>query len=345
MAMISQDISRHISSRASEDGRSPCASPDGPTLDLFGQEVVPANPSVPPGKVRVPMTRVICGLRGHLLSDSAALQLSLESRLRRRLDGAGSTLFSTIWRRKATPAGRPYFQLAALVRRTSAIGFGSWPTPMAGTPAQNGNNEAGNNDASRLTVGLAPWPTPQVDSFRSRSGDRKDEMGLDQLARSTAAAWPTPTEGDHKASGSRNTPNSKAHSGISLTDAALALASWSTPNGDDANNVTRKSGSFQSLARQSQTAWATPSARDYKGANSEIHVREVGTGRKHMDQLANQVVHSGPISSGSHAPTANKGQLNPAFSLWLMGYGTEWLNSAPQAMRLSRRSRQSSSKQ
>jgi hypothetical protein len=30
-----------------------------------------------------------------------------------------------------------------------------WPTPMAGTPAQNGNSEAGNNDSSRKTVDLA----------------------------------------------------------------------------------------------------------------------------------------------------------------------------------------------
>jgi hypothetical protein len=36
----------------------------------------------------------------------------------------------------------------------------SWPTPMAGTPAQNGNNMAGNNDSSRRTVALASWPTP-----------------------------------------------------------------------------------------------------------------------------------------------------------------------------------------
>ncbi len=36
-----------------------------------------------------------------------------------------------------------------------------WPTPMAGTPAQNGNNEAGNNDSSRKTVAMVSgWPTP-----------------------------------------------------------------------------------------------------------------------------------------------------------------------------------------
>jgi hypothetical protein len=98
-----------------------------------------------------------------------------------------------------------------------------WPTPMAGTPAQNGNNAAGNNDSSRKTVELAGWPTPKlsddnqdrrsmqsteaewnregasrsslplvskmlagwptpaVDQFRSRSGDRINEMGTQQL--------------------------------------------------------------------------------------------------------------------------------------------------------------------
>jgi hypothetical protein len=56
-----------------------------------------------------------------------------------------------------------------------------WPTPMAGTPAQNGNNAAGNNDSSRKTVELAGWPTPAVDQFRSRSGDRINEMGTQQL--------------------------------------------------------------------------------------------------------------------------------------------------------------------
>lgn len=37
-----------------------------------------------------------------------------------------------------------------------------WPTPMAGTPAQNGNNPAGNNDSSRKTVYLASWPTTRA---------------------------------------------------------------------------------------------------------------------------------------------------------------------------------------
>ena len=41
-----------------------------------------------------------------------------------------------------------------------AVHLAGWPTPMAGTPAQNGNNAAGNNDSSRRTVALAGWGTP-----------------------------------------------------------------------------------------------------------------------------------------------------------------------------------------
>src|SRR6516165_712475 len=125
--MTSPDTSDVTSSLASADGTTRYRCADTP--DLFGQEAVPASLSVPPARARVPMTSVICGLRGFLSSASASLQSSLESRLRRQLDGAGSTLFSLIWKRKATPAGRPYYQLQASAPRTSGSGFGSWPTP------------------------------------------------------------------------------------------------------------------------------------------------------------------------------------------------------------------------
>jgi hypothetical protein len=44
------------------------------------------------------------------------------------------------------------------------VHLAGWPTPMAGTPAQNGNNEAGNTDSGRKTVELAGWPTPTTPS-------------------------------------------------------------------------------------------------------------------------------------------------------------------------------------
>src|SRR6516164_11013031 len=134
--MTSEDTTASTSLQGSAAGTTPFRCLD--TLDLFGQVPVPASPSLSQARARVPMTSVICGLRGFLSSASADLQSSLESRLRRRLDGAGSTLFSLIWRRKATPAGRPYYQLAASARRTSGSEFGSWPSPVKeGWPTPN----------------------------------------------------------------------------------------------------------------------------------------------------------------------------------------------------------------
>jgi hypothetical protein len=64
----------------------------------------------------------------------------------------------------------------ALLGRT--VWAAGWPTPMAGTPAQNGNNEAGNTDSSRKTVELAGWPTPNTPSGgRSVSTDKMDATG------------------------------------------------------------------------------------------------------------------------------------------------------------------------
>ncbi len=45
--------------------------------------------------------------------------------------------------------------LNALLGRT--VWLAGWSTPMAGTPAQNGNNAAGNNDSSRKTAELVSW--------------------------------------------------------------------------------------------------------------------------------------------------------------------------------------------
>lgn len=59
--------------------------------------------------------------------------------------------------------------------------------------------------------------------------------------------------------------------------------------------------------------WPTPAARDYKGANSAEH-RARGLG--HMGQLPNAVAES----------TEGKGQLNPPWVSWLMGFPLRWLN-------------------
>jgi hypothetical protein len=59
-----------------------------------------------------------------------------------------------------------------------------WPTPMAGTPAQNGNNAAGNNGSSRKTVELAGWPTPAMTDHKGgyQGGRMRDgKLSTDRL--------------------------------------------------------------------------------------------------------------------------------------------------------------------
>jgi hypothetical protein len=72
---------------------------------------------------------------------------------------------------------------------------------MAGTPTQNGNNAAGNNDSSRKTVALASWPTAQSrDGANNRSGMAERTGGrrrnLDDYV--TLASWATPAARDWK---------------------------------------------------------------------------------------------------------------------------------------------------
>lgn len=43
--------------------------------------------------------------------------------------------------------------------------LGAWPTPMAGTPAQKGYNEAGNTDSGRKTVEMCQWPVDPSTDF------------------------------------------------------------------------------------------------------------------------------------------------------------------------------------
>jgi hypothetical protein len=351
--MIYSDIYNATFSQGSADGPMPSDSPDGQTLDLFGQVHVPASPSAPPERARRPMTNAICGLNGFLSSASAALQSSLESRLRRQLDGVGSTLFSLIWKRKATPAHRPYYQLAASARRTSGNEFGSWPTARM-QDAKHGaatDWEMSQRPMDRLhtAAALASWATPNASSpggTPEQALKRKEGLACGQSVTTLdhqvqMASWPTPTLHDAERGGQEKRATTERH-GSNLQDFALT-ASWATPTSRD-----HKDGAAVEnvpvnalLGRQAHlSAWTTPQAHDVTGRSKSQKAKH---GTKHgCACLVNDAL--GTISSGSPAQTEKRGQLNPAFSRWLMGYPAEWDDCAPTATRSSRRSQPNLSK-
>jgi hypothetical protein len=83
------------------------------------------------------------------------------------------------------------------------------------------------------------------------------------------------------------------------------------------------------------TTWHTPTANEDAAGLP---------GAAMQPMLGSQVkLVRGPSLTGYRAKTEKRGQLNPAFSRWLMGYPAEWDDCAPTAMPSSRRSRQSSS--
>ena len=128
------------------------------------------------------------------------------------------------------------------------------------------------------------------------------------------SGWPTTTAADSVASGVKAyPPTATHHSGTTLTDAAR-LASWPTARASDGEkNVRTLEGSLAEIAR--------------KGSPQDLA----------------QAAALGSIPTGSTVGTANGGQLNPALSLWLMGFPAEWESCAPRATPSSRKSQRNSS--
>ena len=77
------------------------------------------------------------------------------------------------------------------------------------------------------------------------------------------------------------------------------------------------------LGRQAWLAgWGTPTVQDARHASYSESQQ-----KRNQNVLCNQVY--GTTSASYLAQTENKGALNPAHSLWLMGYPVEWLFAAP----------------
>lgn len=151
-----------------EDGES-CGNHPGVMDSLTGATKTWATPNTPSGGPNTKST----------LTHTGGLDLDGQVLLWKTPHGMGNEDF----RGKKGGAGGGEF----------ALQCNQWRTPNTRDHHQQGPRA----DAKQRQITLcdqAIWQMPTTDSFRSRGGDRKDEMGLDQQAR----FWPTSSARDWK---------------------------------------------------------------------------------------------------------------------------------------------------
>lgn len=215
-------------------------------------------------------------------------------------------------------------RLASLLRKKQAQRMSgsdgtAWPTPMAGTPAQNGNNAAGNNDFSRRAMVLAEqvalWGTPRASDATKGGPNQSFGAGGVPLP-AQAAQWPTPKA----LTGGVNC--NRAARGAGGPDLQEMTENWPTPSamqdtkGDTAQVAPR-------IASGKQIALAHR-ARTFTHPDQAINLHGQTSWRDRL-QASRQLW---ALMKSSHGRSIarrlfrnrHKRRLNPLFVEWLMGW-------------------------
>ena len=343
-----------ICSRGLEDGLTLFNWLDGRKIDPYGQAHAHVSPSLRPASVKVRPISVTSGPNSDVLSASADLQRSLESRLRARMDVNGSPEYKLTWKHWDISPQVRICALRASGRRTSDKGYGGWPTPNTNPDAPNMSKTRENGRRAQrqtlqsITEIVSGWPTPNTMDSIDREGLRPSRIATGRTGgyiTEILAGWPTPASKE-KAGGEYKDPEKALarftgpHSN-DLRDAAQ-IAGWTSPKASDTNNESweakqarnvrhLKEGRNQgkgvggmTLPMQANVAgWASPTVQDAENCAGPSQWRR-------NSWPLNVQAASGTIPSSSLAPMEKRGELNPDLPRWLMGYPVEWLLCCPE---------------
>lgn len=306
------------------DGSTPSTSQDGPQIGNVGQDRVPASRSRRRGSEKARRTPDTSGLISFGSSESAALQRSLANRLAASLDLNGSMEFSLTWKDVATPAGRRICRLAARARRTSDSDCSGRPTCAArnwrdGWSNQHEVNARPLNEVAVMALeaaNLVGYPTPTACSPATEEYNEAGESCNLRTIRLLFAGYPTPSSSGFEAKDlgrlekrrqeCRDRTGNGNGFGLALGQAIpMYFSGFATPRSTDGDK----------------------NARSPEGALAEAirkgSCNDLGT----TSMLCS-------VETGKHVASR---KLNPAFSLWLMGYGIMWLVHAPVQQKRSKK--------
>lgn len=231
-----------------------------------------------------------------------------------------SESFSETWPRSGTMRNGIAYPLPVLVPLTDETVSGSLPTPAATAYGSNQGGAMGRIGPVRLS--------------------------LESMARQDR--WPTPTVGDAKAAGSRNTPTSNAHPGISLTDAVRGDGArgrmWPTPRSSPNDRQTKPTpsqlaGEHGMNLSTAVRMWPTPAARDWRSESCSPEFQQKWGSHPRGKTLAWEVTWATPTAGDANIAGVNQhtatlgrqvrraegtGLLNPTWVELLMGFPDGW---------------------
>ena len=206
----------------------------------------------------------------------------------------------------------------------------NWATPSASMPNDGESPESWqariselksrgiNGNGAGVPLGLEArlWQTPASDSFRSRGGDRVDEMGLDQQAR---MFWPTPDSmSGGPESSARKKELGRMESGGS--DLEAVAQHWPTARANDHKGSAKEGQRRGQLDEAAEQIFSPPA-------------QAIPDGRKSSESTDTSVPQSplvASVSGGTTRPDLSKRRrLNPAFAAWLMGMPWWWTSIGP----------------
>jgi hypothetical protein len=286
------DTPKCISSRDSQAGHWLLRLLDGPPTDPSGRGRARVNPSPPQERARASGTSATSGPSSTTSSPPAARPSSSENRspARRSSEELQSRLNEILGQRMSQCGSMEY----------------SLTSKEHLTPARRRifRLRASAHRTSANASGGVPYgyPTPRAEDSES-SGMRYGRGAADTLAAvASPTGWATTTR-DHK-------------------DTVGMATTGTNPDGSERSRLDQ-------LGRQVGlvTGWPSAIAGDQKRrvSTESASLRRIASGK----QISIEVVACltlGLTSESSHAATGNFDgfQLNPLFSLWLMGYSPEW---------------------